>query len=412
MGAQANTAADVIIVGGGLVGATLAIALVESGLRIRVVDPVTAAAPTQPSYDDRSTALSPTSQRILEALGLWPAIAAEAAPIRTIHVSDQRSFGITRMHAEREGLKALGHVVPNRVLGRVLRERIAALPATVQPVTARVERVESGAEVAQVVLDDGASLTARLLVAADGTRSALRKHLGIDVRDTAYHQCAVVANVTPAQAPNGRAFERFTPEGPLALLPLPGGHCSLVWTVSPERGQRLAGLDDGDFLAALQAAFGYRLGRFLQVGQRFVYPLSLSRSGQRVAERSVLIGNAARTLHPVAGQGFNLALRDVAELAERVHGAALRGEDPGATALLQAYAAARQGDHRRVTLMTDGLVRLFSNRLPGLRFARNVGMVAMELLPAGRARFMRQAMGRGNRLPRLARGLPLEGGHG
>ncbi|MFV8836367.1 2-octaprenyl-6-methoxyphenyl hydroxylase [Aquisalimonas sp.] len=404
--------ADVVIVGGGLVGASLAIALGGSGLQVRVVDPVTATAPEQPSYDDRSTALSPTSRRILEALELWPAINGEAAPIRTIHVSDRGGFGVTRMQAEREGLDALGHVVPNRVLGRVLRDRLAAQPDAVRSVTARVESAEPGQDAVHLTLDDGTGLAARVVVAADGTRSALRACLGIEMRETDYDQVGVVANVTPAQPPDGRAFERFTPEGPLALLPLSGGHCSLVWTVAPARAEALAALDDAAFLDALQDAFGHRLGRFLRVGRRAVYPLALSRSTRRVADRSVLIGNAARTLHPVAGQGFNLALRDVAELAERLHGAARRGEDPGAPALLRGYADARASDHRRVTAMTDGLVRLFSNRLPGLRLARNLGLVGMELLPAARDGLVRQAMGRGSRVPRLARGLSLESDHG
>lgn len=404
--------ADVVIAGGGLVGASLAIALADSGLQVRVVDPVTSAAPTQPSYDDRSTALSPTSRRIFEALDLWPAISAEAAPIRTIHVSDRGGFGVTRMQAEREGLDALGHVVPNRVLGRALRERLAAMPDSVQTLTARVEVADVASDAVELTLDDGSTLMAGVVVAADGTRSALREHLGVQVRETDYDQCGIVANVTPARLPDGLAYERFTPEGPLALLPLPGGHCSLVWTMSPARAEALAALDDADFLAALQEAFGHRLGRFLRVGQRAVYPLGLSRSTRRVAERSVLIGNAARTLHPVAGQGFNLALRDVAELAERLHGAGRRGEDPGSSALLRAYADARESDHRRITLMTDGLVRLFSNRLPGVRLARNLGLVGMELLPGARDGLVRQAMGRGSRLPRLARGLSLESGHG
>ncbi|MDN3516963.1 2-octaprenyl-6-methoxyphenyl hydroxylase [Aquisalimonas lutea] len=402
-------AVDVAIAGGGLVGASLAVALAGSGLAVRVVDPVTAEAPTQPSYDDRNTALAPASRRILEALGLWPAIAAEAAPIRSIHVSEQGAFGITRMDAAGEGLDALGHVVPNRVLGRVLRERLGQLPEAVQQVTARVEAVDwDDNDAVAVRLDGDRSLSARLLVAADGTHSVLRERLGIPCDDSDYGQCGIVANVTPARDPQGRAYERFTPEGPLALLPLRGGHASLVWTVAPERAEALAGLPDDAFLAALQDAFGYRLGRFLRAGRRAVYPLRLSRSRQRITTRGVLVGNAARTLHPVAGQGFNLALRDVAELAERLHVAAGRGDDPGSPELLRAYAAARRDDHRRVTAFTDGLVRLFSNRLPGLRLARNLGLLGMELFPAARQQLMRQAMGRGGRPPRLARGLPLE----
>ena len=409
---DASLTADVVIAGGGLVGASLALALGNSGLHVRIVDPASPTAAQQPGYDDRSTALAPASRRILESLGVWSAIAPEAAPIRTIHVSEQGGFGITRLHAAREGLDALGWVVPNRVLGSALQARLTPLAPAVATVTAGVSGVTTDLEGARVALDDGRTVSTRLVVAADGTHSVLREQLGLSQRVDDYHQQALVANVTPARNPAGLAFERFTPDGPLALLPLTGGRCALVWTVPGERAETLAALPEAAFLDALQTAFGYRLGRFLAVGRRSVYPLGLRRSEQRVTERGVVIGNAARTLHPVAGQGLNLALRDVAELAERLHAAGQRGGDPGAAELLAGYSDARASDHRRVTVFTDGLVRLFSNRLPGLRLARNLGLVGMELLPAAREQLMHRAMGRFGRLPRLARGLPLEAPHG
>ncbi len=406
---------DVIIVGGGMVGASLALALADSPLRLMLVEAVSPRAAEQPSYDDRSTALAPTSRRLLQALGCWDAIAAGAAPITSIHVSDQGRFGMARLDARGEGLDALGHVVPNRVLGQALQSRLAVQGNLQQRCPARVTGLEEAGDRVQVTIDGEQGVdrvAARLVVAADGTRSPLREQLGLAVRETDYGQVAIIANVTSERDHDGRAFERFTHEGPLALLPLPGGHLSLVWTVSRLRARQLMALNDQDFLQALQQVFGYRLGRLLRVGQRAEYPLNLVRSAARRKGRSVIVGNAAHTLHPVAGQGFNLALRDAAELAEHLHQAALGGGDPGAPDVLDAYLRAREPDYRRVVGFTDGLVRLFSNRLPGLTLGRNLALSALSLMPELRRGLMRQGMGRGAPLPRLARGVPLTVGRG
>lgn len=402
---------DLVIVGGGLVGMSLAAALAGSRLRLALVEAVPVATASAPDYDERSTALAPSTRRIYQALGCWEAIAAETAVIREIHVSDQGGFGMTRMHAADEGMEALGHVVPNRVLGRVLGAHIAEQANLTVFRPAEVTHIEDhGDRVNVQVLAGGVSsaVSTRLLVAADGSRSALRERLGISALETDYDQTGIIANVTPSLPPAGRAFERFTRAGPLALLPLPGDHCSLVWTVRSDAAERLLALPDQAFLAELQQAFGYRLGHMLRVGSRSAWPLRLIRTRQRRQGRTVIVGNAARTLHPVAGQGFNLALRDVAELAEQVHDAATIGDDPGANHVLQHYLRARKPDDRRVVTFTDSLVRLFSNRLPGIRLGRNLGLVALELFPGGRSWLMRQAMGRGVRPSRLARGLPLQ----
>lgn len=402
---------DLVIVGGGLVGMSLAAALADSHLKLALVEAVPIAAASAPDFDERSTALSPSTRRIFQALGCWESIAGESAAIREIHVSDQGGFGMTRMQASDEGLDALGHVVPNRVLGQVLGERIAGQANLTVIRPAEVQRLEDcGDHVSLQVLVDGvlSGMHARLVVAADGSRSALREQLGIAARETDYEQTGIIANVTPSLPPAGRAFERFTRAGPLAMLPLPGEHCSLVWTVRTDAAERLLALPDDAFLAELQQAFGYRLGRLLRVGGRSAWPLRLIRSRQRRLGRTVIVGNAARTLHPVAGQGFNLALRDIAELAEQVHEAAKFGEDPGASHVLERYLRAREPDDRRVVTFTDSLVRLFSNRLPGIRLGRNLGLVGLDLFPTGRRWLMRQAMGRGVRPSRLARGLPLQ----
>ncbi len=402
--------ADVLIVGGGMVGASLALALAGSPIRLAMVEAVVPRAAEQPSYDDRSTALAPTSRRVFQALGCWDAIAAGAAAITHIHVSDQGQFGIARLDARSEGLDALGHVVPNRVLGQALHSRLAEQPVLRQYCPARVVALEDVGDRVRVTIEgeQGAEMVeARLVVAADGTRSPVREQLGLGVRETDYGQVGIIANVTPDQDHLGRAFERFTREGPLALLPLPGGHLSLVWTVHQSRARQLMALDDAGFLQRLQQAFGYRLGRLLRVGERACYPLHLVRSDARRSGRVVMVGNAAHTLHPVAGQGFNLALRDVAELAEHLHRAVVAGQDPGDARLLDSYLRARTPDYRRVVGFTDGLVRLFSNRLPGLTLGRNLGLSMLGVMPELRRALMYQAMGRGVPLPRLVRGLPL-----
>ena len=396
---------DIAIVGGGMVGASLACALGGSGLKVAVIEAVPLPSASQPSYDERSTALAPTTRRILEALGLWRLVRPHAAPIREIRVTDRGRFGMTRMDASEEGLEALGYVVPNRCLGDAFAARLGELDnvTLMTPVTVEAVREEGDHVCLDVHGEKAETLTARLAVAADGARSKIREMIGVDSSEREYGQHAVVCNVTPARDPAGRAFERFTERGPLAVLPLDAGRCAVVWTLTPEAAERAVSLSDEEFLVDLQACFGWRLGRILRVGGRAVYPLTLLRSRAFHRGRVVIVGNAAHTLHPVAGQGFNLALRDVAELAERVYDA----EDPGAPELLEAYAAARMTDYRRTVGFTDGLVRLFSHAAPGITLARNLGLMGMELLPGVKRGLMRSAMGRAGRLSRLARGVPL-----
>ncbi|MCS4502951.1 2-octaprenyl-6-methoxyphenol hydroxylase [wastewater metagenome] len=399
---------DLIVAGGGLVGASLAAALHGSGLRVAVIEAAAPGSAMQPSFDERQTALAPSSRRFFEALGLWRDIAAEAAPIRAIHVSERGRFAATRMYAGDEGLDALGHVAPNRVLGRVLRpamEKSATCytPATVTGVSAGEDTVHvdvSGA-------DGDTTLSARLLAVADGSASPLCEQLGVPRRNRDYGQTAVIANVGVERGDGGWAFERFTPEGPLAMLPAGQGRYAAVWTLPHERAEAMAALDEATFLDALQRAFGWRLGRLVAAGARARYPLRAIDAVEVTGARTVVLGNAAHTLHPVAGQGFNLALRDVAELAERAGAAVAAGGDCGADDILAGYAVARRGDVRRTSSFTDVLVRGFSNRLPGITAARGAALAALELLPAVRRTLITHAMGRAGRQPRLARGLPL-----
>lgn len=397
--------ADVVIAGGGLVGLSLACALGRSRLRVLLVDPAPA---DVGATDHRSVALSPSSRRILSALDIWPEVVGRAAPIRTIQVSEAGGFGQLRLQAEDEGLDALGHVLMNRDLEAALRRRLADRESVRLISDGRVEAPQLADDHVRLTLTGGHGVVrTRLLLAADGAQSPLRSALDLETRDTDYGQTALVATVSAAQPHQGQAFERFTPDGPLALLPLPDGRLSLVWTVAGDQAGQLAGSDDATFLRRLQEAFGYRLGRLTAVSGRAAWPLRLRRASQRRRGRAVLVGNAACNLHPVAGQGLNLALRDVAALAETLHQVGLAGQDPGNAAVLDQWLRRQQPDQDRVVRFTHGLVGIFCNRLPGLRAGRNLGLVGMALLPPLRRRLTRQAMGSTEVDGRLVRGLPL-----
>jgi len=400
---------DVAIVGGGMVGATLAVALAPLNLRVALIEAIPHNAAAQPSFDERTTALSNGSRRILETVGVWPALNAHATPIAKIHVSDQGRFGFARIDASEQGLAAMGYVVPNRALGSALWSRLPGegmkifCPAEVSGLTAneetvKIEIAEAGVKVA---------IDAKLIVAADGAQSVVRSAFGVaaEVRD--YNQTAVITTVLPQRFHDNVAYERFTPEGPLALLPLDGGRCTLVLTLAKDAAQSALAWSDQEFLAELQRRFGFRLGRFLKVGRRVPYPLSLTQSDRTSAARCVIIGNAAQGLHPVAGMGFNLGLRDAACLAELIAEHARRGADPGSAQLLAEYDAWRRQDRGGVIAFTDGLVRVFSNPLSSVARLRNLGLLAFDLLPPAKSALSRLSTGGGGRVPKLARGVAL-----
>ena len=350
-------------------------------------------------------------------------------------MSDRGQFGFTHLDAGDEGVEALGYVVTARDLGRVLLEPLTEGGGRELPHGRRVREAAAAsagdagavdvlcpARVADFVVEaDGVrvmietaeapstvrSLTARLLVAADGGRSAIRERLGIAQQHHTYGHHAVIANVTPSLLHNQVAYERFTKTGPLALLPMTGNRCGLVWTTRDEDLAEVLALDDRAFLATLQARFGFRLGRFTAAGRRSHYPLELRLADTQVLERVAIIGNAAHTVHPIAGQGFNLGIRDVAMLADVLVAARRSGRDLGSLAVLKDYEAARRRDHRAVALATDALARLFINPLGPLRLARNLGMTALDALPPLKHLLARAGMGLLGGQPRLGRGLPL-----
>jgi 2-octaprenyl-6-methoxyphenol hydroxylase len=402
---------DVAIAGGGMVGLSLAAALAPLPLSVAVIEPVAPDASLQPSFDARTTALSAGSRRVLEGIGVWAGIAAAATPIRRIHVSERGAFGFARLTAGEQGVAALGYTIENRLLGAALRERCAGIARLTQ-VGASARELAPAEGGLRLVSDRGDGIVARLVVAADGAQSALRKALGIEATVSDYVQQAVIAHVDTERFHDYTAYERFTPEGPIAVLPIGEGRSAVVWTLAPEPARRALELDDDKFIAELQQAFGTRLGRFTRVGRRQAYPLALTRADRLTAARAVIVGNAAQGLHPVAGQGFNLGLRDVAALAELLaEDCAARGNaaDPGATALLQRYAEWRRPDREAVIRFTDSLVRGFGMPLASLRALRATGLLAFDLLRPVKQEFARRTMGLAGRQPRLVRGLPLVG---
>jgi 2-octaprenyl-6-methoxyphenol hydroxylase len=400
---------DVAIVGGGMVGATLAVALAPLNLRVALIEAIPHNAAAQPSFDERTTALSNGSRRILETIGVWPELNALATPIAKIHVSDQGRFGFARIDAAEQGLEAMGYVVPNRALGSVLWARLSSAeikifcPAEVSRITAHDEAVNI--EIAEA--GAGIAIDAKLIVAADGAQSVVRSAFGIGAELRDYGQTAVITTVLPQRFHDNVAYERFTPSGPLALLPLDGGRCTLVLTLAKDAAQSALAWSDQEFLAEVQRRFGFRLGRFLKVGRRVPYPLSLTQADRTSAPRCVIIGNAAQGLHPVAGMGFNLGLRDVASLAELIADKTLSDADPGSAKLLHEYDAWRRADRGGVIAFTDGLVRLFSNPLSSVRRLRNVALLAFDLLPPAKSALSRLSTGGGGRIPKLARGVAL-----
>ena len=383
---------DVLIVGGGLVGASLAVALSGRGLAVTLVE-AAAPPPSRPAWDERTIALNLASEAIFRQLGVWEPIREAAAPILSTHIGEQGRFGVARFSAEQAGYGALGYNGPVRAIGEALMAAVRAAddvrllcPARVSDLQVHDHQVSVRIEAAG---ESAHELKARLLVAADGAQSVVRKQLGVGAQERDYGQSAVLSTVVPARDHRGVAYERFTPEGPVALLPRPQGQCAVVWTVPHARAEEILALSDEAFLSQLQSAFGRRLGRFEKLGRRSAYPLTRVLSAELTAERVVFAGNAAQTLHPVAAQGFNLVLRDVATLAAQIQ----PGQDPGTPEALAIYGNSRRADRHRVAGFTDHLVRLFSNRIPALSQLRHLGLLGLDLVPAAKQQVMRQNLG-------------------
>ncbi|CBG91608.1 2-octaprenyl-6-methoxyphenyl hydroxylase [Citrobacter rodentium] len=387
---------SVIIVGGGMVGATLALAISQLShgtLPVHLIEATAPEADGHPGFDARAIALAAGTCQQLARIGVWQAIADCATAITTVHVSDRGHAGFVTLDADDYRLPALGQVVELHEVGLRLFSLLRKAPGVTLHCPQRVASVARTQEQVSVTLESGETLSANLLVAADGTRSALASACGIDWQQEPYEQLAVIANVATSVAHHGRAFERFTAHGPLAMLPMSAGRCSLVWCHPRDKRDEILAWSDERFCRELQAAFGWRLGRITQAGKRSAYPLALTTAAKAFTHRTVLVGNAAQTLHPIAGQGFNLGLRDVMSLAETLMQVHALKRDVGDYSVLSAYQQRRQEDRNATIGVTDGLVHLFANRWAPLLVGRNVGLMAMELFPPARDALAKRTLG-------------------
>jgi len=393
-----------------MVGASLAVALMPLNLKVGLIDAFRFGVAEQPSYDDRAIALSYGSSLIYRGMGIWKALEPKTTPIKKIHVSDRGYFGAARLSAEQENVPALGYLAESRILGKQLYEVLEnsdidiIAPATITGLI----HTDQGVNISIQQDGDEHQIQTSLLVASDGTQSKVRELCGIGVNRSDYQQAAVIANISTEKPHNNQAYERFTSTGPIALLPMTDNRSSLVWTHDTRAGNEELDatmcLSDDDFLKKLNAEFGYRLGRFTKVGKRSAYPLALVTAQKNTAPGSVIIGNASHTMHPVAGQGLNLALRDVAVLADLI---AKYRQDLTNEGLQAAYESQRAGDLKTTVRYTDLLVRLFSQENAMLGHVRASGLLAVDRLPPLRQWLTRQSMGINYRQSRLARGLGL-----
>ncbi len=383
---------SVLVVGGGLVGASLAIALDAAGIATTLVEAAAPRVGAQPSYDERNLALARASVNGLRAIGVWRHAAAAATPIRHIRVSRAGDFGSTRLDADRLGVDALGWTLPARELGAALLRRLDECRQLTRLAPATLTALEPLAAgwCAQVRCADGSrTVDAALVVGADGTESFVRGALGVGVERHDYQQTLFVCTVSPEREHAQRAFERFSDEGPVALLPLADHHCGLVLTVPGAAAADVAALDDASYLALAQRRFGWRLGRLMRPGRRFRYAVHRVVARQLVARRAVLVGNAAQTIHPIGAQGFNLGLRDALTLAELVAAA----PDAGGRELLQRYAARRAPDRDGTMAMSHGLVQLACLRQPLLAPLRSLALLACDRVPPLQRALARRGMG-------------------
>lgn len=399
---------DIAIIGAGMVGASLVHLLqpsIAKGAKVTLIerqelrwDGEFASRP--PSFDGRATALSYGTQVILDKIGVWPVLAERACAIRHVQVSDQGHFGQTHLHAEEQGTDALGYIVENAVIGQGLLAGLDQANIDIKAST-QVEQVQMNAEGALLTLNNGERLQTKLLVLADGARSGLAEQLGIRHNKEDYGTHALVTQVKVNRSHQHWAYERFSQYGPIAFLPLNEQDYVVVWALPKDEIDTIKNMPEAEFLAHLQSQVGERIGTLVKVGERASYPLSLVLSTEQVRRSLVLLGNAAHGLHPVAGQGFNLALRDTAVLAEHLNRAIAEGTTPGDLDVLMAYQQQQANDQRNTILLSDLLPKVFGSQQMPVRWLRNLGLISMSLAPTTRKLFARHAMGLGHRAAKL-----------
>ncbi len=388
---------DILVVGGGLTGAIMLLALAQLGVNALLIDAHPLAERTQADFDARSLALSPASVQILKMLAIWPLLQAHATAIETIHVSEQNQWGRTLLNSKED--EPLGYVVEMQDIQRVLAHLLDSASMMAHAKLVAFDPQHNIATVQQ--FDQQFSVRAQVVVAADGADSAVRQFCKLPVKIKDYAQSALVANIGLLRPHQHIAYERFTPSGPMALLPMSQQRTAMVWSLAPQDADQLMAVAEDEFLARVQRTIGYRLGRLSKVGKRVLYPLRQVIMKQTVLHSIVFIGNAAHTLHPVAGQGFNLGLRDVAMLAQCI-------VEKGLTAdMLQHYQQVRQYDHTTMAWLTDGLVELFTKELPGFGLARGTALALLDNAPFLKTALMRYARGYAGEPSDLACGIPL-----
>ncbi|WP_229620426.1 2-octaprenyl-6-methoxyphenyl hydroxylase [Vibrio parahaemolyticus] len=384
---------DVVIAGGAMAGATLALAiehLSQGALRVAVVEPFKAQSDQHPGFDSRSIALSYGTVNLLRHLELWSAIEPFTTPIEHIHVSDRSHAGMTDITKHDVGVEALGYVVELADVGRVYQELLTHSTAIDLYCPDSAKHITRTQENVTIELASGELLNAKLLVAADGAVSQCCQQIGLELSEHDFDQVAVIANIVTQEPHQGRAFERFTENGPVALLPMSDNRMSLVWCLRPNEAQIVMELSESEFLERLQQDFGWRLGAMQKVGLRASYPLLLRHRKQNISHRFAIVGNAAQTLHPIAGQGFNLGIRDVVTLAEEL---VKQGEDVGRYQGLIRFSQRREADRNETIWLTSSLVHVFSNDLLAMRIGRNTALAAMDNLSFFKQPLLRHTLG-------------------
>lgn len=392
---------DVVISGGGLSGCLMALSLCEltnadnQALSIAIIETndITFSLGRSKSFDDRVLALSHGTAAYFEQLGIWQQLSVDAQGIEKIHISDRGHYGKARLSAKNYQVEALGYVIEMSLIGQALLNVLSNKNNITWFTPNSIKQINWQQRQVEIELGSGALLTAKLLLGCDGVNSPCRTFANIDVSQSSYGQCALITNVVTEIAHQNVAYERFTETGPIAMLPLSNNRCSLVWTLTPELAEKMQTLDDQAFKIALEQAFGVWLGAITKVGKRDVYPLKLVQAKSLVYHRMALVGNASHTIHPIAGQGFNLGVRDVQQLTKLIATAISNGKDIGNFTLLNTYQQQRSKDQKQVIALTDSLVTLFSNQLPALVLGRNIGLKVLNYFSPLKKALVNKTMG-------------------